>query len=75
MNESCKRIREPVAFFILQVYLCLQEEIFPVKFPPETYCFTLEPGTHDIKVTSYTEQHSKIYMRIFSKKMYEVEQK
>lgn len=66
---------EPAPFCRLQVYFYLQEEIFPVKFPQETRCFTLEPGTHDIKVTTDMEQHSEIYMRIFSKRTYEVEQK
>lgn len=60
---------------VVHLELAVGEEIFPVKFPQETYCFTLEPGTHDIKVTTNTEEHSKIYMRIFSKRMYEVEQK
>jgi hypothetical protein len=74
-DDSSKPIRETAPFYRLQVYFCLQEEIFPVKFPQETYCFTLNPGTYDIKVTTCpdTEQHSKISMRIFSKRMYEVE--
>ncbi|XP_023703234.1 calpain-9 isoform X3 [Cryptotermes secundus] len=60
---------------LVHLELEVGEEIFPVKFPQETRCFTLEPGTHDIRVTTNTEQHSKIYMRIFSKRMYEVERK
>lgn len=59
----------------LQVYFCLQGDAFAIKFPQETHCFTKGPGTHDIKVTTDTEEHGMIYMRIFSKRMYKVERK
>ncbi|XP_069668692.1 calpain-A-like isoform X2 [Periplaneta americana] len=44
-----------------------------MKFPQETFCFKLSPGSYIIKITASKEEHTEIYMRLFTKKSYQLE--
>ncbi|XP_021921749.1 calpain-2 catalytic subunit-like isoform X2 [Zootermopsis nevadensis] len=60
---------------LVDLELKVGDEEFATKYPQETHCFTMQPGTSDIRVTTDTEEHGSIYMRISSKRKYEVKRK
>jgi hypothetical protein len=50
------------------MYFCFQGEEFAIQVPQEAHCFTLEPDTvYSIRVSTEEENHSEIYMRVYSK--------